>query len=88
MATDDGLVVKLRRSKSDPEGKGRDVGIPYGSTPATCPVRALTAWKTAASISEGALFRRCRSPWTCRAVPAAQGLRGLGGQARRRSGRP
>jgi integrase len=54
---EDGLVVKLRRSKTDPEGKGRDVGIPYGSMPSTCPVRALTAWKTAARISEGALFR-------------------------------
>ena len=57
LPTEDGLVVKLRRSKTDPEGKGRDVGIPYGSTPSTCPVRALTAWKTAAGISEGALFR-------------------------------
>src|SRR4051794_40678799 len=55
--TDDGLVVKLRRSKTDPEGKGRDVGIPYGSNPSTCPVQALNAWKTAAAISEGALFR-------------------------------
>jgi integrase len=57
LPTDDGLVIKLRRSKTDPEGKGRDVGIPYGSTPSTCPVRALTAWKTAAGLSEGALFR-------------------------------
>ncbi len=56
-STDDGLVVKLRRSKTDPEGKGRSVGIPYGSTPATCPVRALTAWKNTAGFSEGALFR-------------------------------
>jgi integrase len=55
--TEEGLVVKLRRSKTDPEGKGRNVGIPYGSTPATCPVRALTAWETAAGLSEGALFR-------------------------------
>jgi len=43
--TEDGLIVKLRRSKTDPEGKGRDVGIPYGSSPSTCPVRALAAWK-------------------------------------------
>src|SRR3954453_10124649 len=55
--SDDGLVVKLRRSKTDPEGKGRDVGIPYGSNPSTCPVQALNAWKTAAAISEGALCR-------------------------------
>jgi integrase len=55
--TEDGLVVKLRRSKTDPEGKGRDVGIPYGSGTGTCPVRALNAWKAAAGISDGALFR-------------------------------
>lgn len=54
---DDGLVVKLRRSKTDPEGKGREVGIPYGSNPSTCPVRALQGWKTASGIVEGALFR-------------------------------
>jgi site-specific recombinase XerD len=57
LPTEDGLVVKLRRSKTDPEGKGRDVGIPYGSTPSTCPVRSLGVWKAAAGISEGALFR-------------------------------
>ena len=42
--TADGVVVALRRSKTDQEGEGREVGIPYGSTPATCPVRALRAW--------------------------------------------
>jgi integrase len=35
--TAEGLVVRLRRSKTDQEGEGREVGIPYGSTPATCP---------------------------------------------------
>jgi hypothetical protein len=34
-----GLIVKIGRSKTDPEGQGRRVGIPYGSTPAACPVR-------------------------------------------------
>jgi len=42
--TGDGLIVLLRRSKTDQEGQGREVGIPFGSTPATCPVRALRAW--------------------------------------------
>jgi integrase len=55
--TEDGMVVKLRRSKTDPEGKGRDVGIPYGSNPRTCPVRALNGWKNAAGLSDGPLFR-------------------------------
>ena len=31
-----GLVVTLRRSKTDPEGQGRKVGIPPGSG-VTCP---------------------------------------------------
>jgi integrase len=55
--TDDGLVVTLRRSKTDQEGEGRKVGIPHGSKPTTCPVRALRAWLGAASISDGPLFR-------------------------------
>ena len=41
-----GVVVTVRRSKTDQEGAGRDVGIPRsrrsGST--TCPVAALESW--------------------------------------------
>lgn len=54
---DDGLVVHLRRSKTDPEGLGRKVGIPYGSTPATCPVRALQAWLDSLKVEKGPVFR-------------------------------
>lgn len=39
----DGVVVSVRRSKTDQEGQGRRVGIPYGSHPQTCPVRAAQA---------------------------------------------
>jgi site-specific recombinase XerD len=53
----DGLVLQLRRSKTDPEARGTEVGIPYGTRLATCPVRALQAWVQAAGIAEGALFR-------------------------------
>src|SRR5918911_2243871 len=42
--TNDGVVIKLPHSKTDQEGMGEAKGIPYGSTPATCPVRALRAW--------------------------------------------
>jgi site-specific recombinase XerD len=55
--TSDGLVVKLQRSKTDQERAGESKGIPYGSTPATCPVRALRAWLDAAGIVEGPIFR-------------------------------
>lgn len=55
--SDDGLVVTLRRSKTDQEGQGRRVGIPYGSTPQTCPVRSLRRWLDAAGITDGPLFR-------------------------------
>ena len=56
--TADGLVVTIRRSKTDQEGQGRKIGIPYGSKLATCPVRSVRAWKTRAKITEGPLFRQ------------------------------
>lgn len=53
----DGLLVHVGKSKTDQRGVGRDVGVPYGSEPATCPVRALRAWFEASGIVEGAIFR-------------------------------
>jgi len=55
--TGDGLTVMLRRSKTDQEGAGRKVGIPYGSNPKTCPVRTMEAWIEQAGISSGPVFR-------------------------------
>jgi integrase len=52
-----GLVVTLRRTKTDQEGKSRRVGIPYGSTDKTCPVRSLQAWLEAARLVDGPVFR-------------------------------
>ena len=56
-ATPDGLIVRLGRSKTDQEGQGRPVALPYGSDPRTCPVRALRAWLEQAGIAAGPLFR-------------------------------
>ena len=55
--TADGLVIRVRRSKTDPEGKGTTVALPYGSTAATCPVRSYRAWIAAAGITAGPAFR-------------------------------
>ena len=53
----DGLTVTLRRSKTDQDGAGRKVGIPYGSNPETCPVRNVQNWMEQAALSDGPLFR-------------------------------
>jgi integrase len=53
----DGLTVMLRRSKTDQEGAGRKVGIPYGANPETCPVRTMQSWIEEAGISDGPVFR-------------------------------
>lgn len=49
--------MTLRRSKTDQDGAGRKIGIPYGSNPETCPVRTIQAWIEQAAITSGALFR-------------------------------
>jgi integrase len=59
----DGLVILLSRSKTDQEGKGRKVALPYGSSSETCPVRACRNWIDAAGISDGPLFSGNRPPW-------------------------
>ena len=51
-----GIVVHLRRSKTDQEGAGRKIGIPHGRT-RWCPVTALNSWMERAGIEEGPIFR-------------------------------
>ena len=48
--TRDGLVVNLRKSKTNPHGEREIVGIPYASDPAFCPARSLRTWLDAAGI--------------------------------------
>jgi site-specific recombinase XerD len=54
---EEGLKVLIKRSKTDQEASGRVIGICYGSTPKTCPVRAYRAWLKASGIAEGPVFR-------------------------------
>ena len=51
-----GLIITLRRSKTDQEGAGRKIGIPFGRT-RHCPVLALDRWLAVAGIDAGPVFR-------------------------------
>ena len=53
----DGVVVSVRKSKTDQEGAGREVGLPFGASQDTCPVRSLRQWLDKAGITDGPVFR-------------------------------
>jgi site-specific recombinase XerD len=68
-----GLLVTIRRGKTDQEGIGRTIAIPRGEV--ACPVKALRAWLEAAAIDAGPIFRPIAkggtvqtSRLTCRSV--------------------
>ena len=51
-----GILIHLRFSKTDPEGHGRKVAIPYARG-AVCPVLSLKRWLEISDIKEGPIFR-------------------------------
>lgn len=51
-----GLVIHLRKSKTDQEGEGRKIAIPFARG-SVCAVLALKNWLEVASIDSGPLFR-------------------------------
>jgi integrase len=53
-----GLKITIRHSKTDQEGEGATIAIVRGSI--TCPVEALKAWRDAAGIRTGPVFRSIR----------------------------
>lgn len=53
----EGLILALRRSKTDAAGRGAEIAIPFGTSERTCPVLAMQAWLKAAGIEAGAVFR-------------------------------
>ncbi len=55
--TKDGLDVHLTRSKTDQEGRGGDVALPLQGDPRLDPVHVVRAWRSAARIETGPLFR-------------------------------
>jgi site-specific recombinase XerD len=53
--TETGLLVSIRRSKTDQEGEGVTIAIAGGDV--ACPTRALREWLDAAGIETGPIFR-------------------------------
>jgi integrase len=54
--TEAGIVITVRRSKTDQEGQTRQVAIPRGRN-GICPVKALDQWLELSGIIEGPVFR-------------------------------
>jgi site-specific recombinase XerD len=57
----EGMLVSIRRSKTDQEGEGATLAIAYGDRPDFCAVRALRTWIGHAELTSGAIFRRIRA---------------------------
>jgi site-specific recombinase XerD len=51
------LYATVARSKTDQKGEGKKVVMATGEDAATCPLRALRDWRSAAEITEGPVFR-------------------------------
>jgi site-specific recombinase XerD len=60
-----GLLIRIRRGKTDQEAAGRSIAIPRGEM--ACPVKALRAWLDAAGIEAGPIFRPIHKAGTVRA---------------------
>jgi integrase len=50
-----GMLITLRSSKTDQEGRGRSIAVPFGRT-RHCPVMALRNWLLQASVEAGPIF--------------------------------
>jgi integrase len=69
----DGVVLYIWRGKTDQLGKGRRVGVPFGSK-GSCPVRAIHRWLDAGGIVDGAVFRGIDRAGRVRGRLAGQGV--------------
>jgi integrase len=50
-----GMIITLRHSKTDQEGQGRKLGIPFGRSK-HCPVKATETWFQRAAITQGPIY--------------------------------
>src|SRR5262249_14941813 len=51
-----GITLHLRHSKTDQDGRGDKIAIPYSHS-RSCPVDGLAAWLQVSGVSDGAIFR-------------------------------
>ncbi|PCJ61503.1 MAG: integrase [Rhodospirillaceae bacterium] len=51
-----GMIVTIKRSKTDQAGVGRQIGVPFARG-RFCPVKSVEAWLQVAGISDGPVFR-------------------------------
>jgi site-specific recombinase XerD len=86
---DDGLDVVIRKAKRDQMAVGRQVAVPYGSDPATCPVRLMRAWLAVLAgrgITEGPLFRHIDARGRIGGTPGEPARSGTGSRDGRMTG--
>lgn len=55
---DRGMVVHVRRSKTDQVAEGQEVAIPFAKDPSICAVRLTQDWIKRAELKTGPLYRR------------------------------
>ncbi|MFI2577458.1 site-specific integrase [Streptomyces rochei] len=74
--TSEGLQVEIRTAKTDHSSLGRTAALPYGTNPATCPVRTAQAWLSVLAEhnrSTGPLFVRIDRHGRLGRVPTGRG---------------
>lgn len=55
---EEGFRLTIPRSKTDQEGQGAVLGVPFWKDSPLCPVTAVKAWMAASGVRDGYLFRR------------------------------
>jgi integrase len=69
VARPDGLLITIRRSKTDQDGLGQMIGVVRGARPLTDPVSALRAWLNVRPRGDGPLFTRLDAHGTATFTP-------------------
>ncbi len=71
-----GVLLRIRRSKTDPDAAGQLVGVAHGRHAPTDPVAALDAWLTHRGRTPGALFTTMRGGHRSTEVTDLTGIHG------------